>query len=92
MAFEPLNLDRMEALLAAVNMDDELKRALISVLSWINFSTIAEPARRLLSADLAFLKYLGLGIHAVHRREPGPVLRQLLEATYPMVQARAAAV
>lgn len=60
MAFESLNPDRMEALLAAVKMDDELKRALISALGWINFNTIAEPARRLLSADLAFLKYLGL--------------------------------
>ena len=89
LAFEPLIAERMDSLLAAVETDDHLKRALISALGWIAFDIIAHPVKRLLSADLAFLRYIGLAAHAVHRRDPGPVLTALLTDQDPLVRTRA---
>ncbi len=89
LAFEALVPQRMDALLAAVEMDDALKRGLVSALGWIGFDTIAGPAQRLLAADLAFLKYIGLAAHAVHRRDPGVALAQLVADQDPLVRARA---
>lgn len=89
LAFESRIPERMDLLLASVETDDELKRALISAIGWIDFDIIAEPIQRLISADLPFLKYIGLAAHAVHRRDPGSILVQLLEDEDPIVRARA---
>lgn len=89
LAFESLIPERMDTMLGAVESDDELKRALVSAFGWIEFNHISGPMQRLLSADLAFLRYLGLGAHAIHRRDPGVVLVQLMESPDPLVRGRA---
>lgn len=89
LAFEGLVPECMDAVLAAVEEANDLQRALISAFGWIDFEAIAVPARRLLDADLAFLKYIGLAAHAVHRRDPGAALAQLMEASDGRVRARA---
>ncbi|MBI5895000.1 MAG: TIGR02270 family protein [Desulfobacterales bacterium] len=89
LAFAGLVPERMDALLAAVEEDRGRQRALASVFGWIDFETIAAAARRLLNADLDFLKYIGLAAHAVNRRDPGALLAPLMEAPDGRVRARA---
>lgn len=74
-AFESKNPDRMDALLAVVEQEKALQRALASALGWIEFERIAEPAQKLMAAELPFLRFIGLSAHAIHRRDPGPSCR-----------------
>ncbi len=89
MAFESLDPDRMDSMLAAVEMETDLQRALVSALGWIDFDRIAEPARRLMEADLPFLRLIGLGAFGVHRQPPGPLLARLVQDPDETVRARA---
>ena len=89
LAFESKIPDRMDALLAAVEKERELQRALVSALGWIDFDRIAEPARKLLDAELPFLRLIGLSTYAVHRQDPGPMLAKLISDEDPAVRARA---
>lgn len=89
LAFETLIPERMDGLLATVEPDPELQRALASAMGWIGFETIGAPAQRLISADLDFLKRIGLSAFALHRRDPGALLPDLVEAPAPAVRARA---
>jgi uncharacterized protein (TIGR02270 family) len=43
-AFESKNNNRMDEMLAAVELDEELTRALVSALGWLDFNIIAIPA------------------------------------------------
>jgi uncharacterized protein (TIGR02270 family) len=89
LAFESGIPKRMDAMLAAVENDRELQRALVSALGWIDFDRIREPARELMGAQLSFLKLIGLSAYAVHRRDPGAVLATLVNDPDPHVRARA---
>ncbi len=79
----------MDALLAAVEKERELQRALVSALGWIDFDRVAEPARKLLDAELPFLRLIGLSTYAVHRQDPGPTLAKLISDEDPAVRVRA---
>jgi uncharacterized protein (TIGR02270 family) len=89
LAFESKMPDRMDALLAAVENEIELQRALVSALGWIDFDRVADPARKLLGAELPFLRLIGLSTYAVHRQDPGPGLANLVNDTDTQVSARA---
>lgn len=88
-AFESLDPERMDTLLAAVELDPDLQRALISALGWIDFARIDDPAHKLLDADLPFLRFIGLSALAIHRRDPGYALARLIKDSDPAVCARA---
>ncbi|MFZ1987194.1 MAG: TIGR02270 family protein [Desulfatitalea sp.] len=89
LAFEKMIPARMDTVLAAVEPDAGLQRALVSALGWIDFEVVADAVRRLSDADLSFLKCIGLAAHAVHRRDPGTVLARLIEDPDALVRARA---
>jgi uncharacterized protein (TIGR02270 family) len=88
-AYESKKPDRMDTMLAAVESEIELQRALVSALGWIDFDRVAEPARKLLGAELPFLRLIGLSTYAVHRQDPGPMLAKLISDEDPAVRARA---
>lgn len=89
LAFESQIPDRMNAALAAVVDSGELQRALCSALGWLEFEKIADPARKLLGADLAFLRHIGLSAHAVQRQDPGLQLGTLITDDDPRLRSRA---
>lgn len=89
LAFESMDPGRMDAMLAAVELDDSLLRALVSAMGWIDFVKVADPAFRLINAEMGFLKHLGLSIFAVHRQDPGTLLFECLLVDDPAVRARA---
>ncbi len=89
LAFESLNPDRMDAMLAAVELDDELFRALVSAMGWMEYTDVTDPAYRLINAELGFLRHLGVSIFAIHRQDPGPPLFDCLNVDDPAVRARA---
>jgi uncharacterized protein (TIGR02270 family) len=89
LAFGSGDAERMDGVLAAVETDPGLQGALISALGWIDFKNAGGPVRRLMSAKLPFLRYLGLAAHAVHRQDPGEALNDLLGDPEAAVRARA---
>ncbi len=89
LAFESKIPERMDALLAAVEKEVELQRALISALGWVDFDQVVEPARKLLGAQMPFLRLIGLATYAVHRQDPGTMLAKLISDEDPSVRARA---
>jgi uncharacterized protein (TIGR02270 family) len=88
LAFESLNPERMDAMLAAVELDNDLFRSLVSALGWIDFRDVNDPAYRLINAELDFLRHLGLSAFAVQRRDPGPPLFDCLQVGDPALRAR----
>ncbi len=89
LAFEYKIPDRMDALLASVEKERGLQRALVSALGWIDFDRVSEPARKLLGAELPFLRLIGLSAYAVHRQDPVPILAKLISDEDSIVRARA---
>ena len=89
LSFESKIPDRRDTLLAAVESEIELQRALVSALGWIDFDRVAEPARQLLGAELPFLRLIGLSAYAVHRQDPGPTLAKLISDEDLAVRVRA---
>lgn len=89
LAFESQVPKYMDALLATVEGDVELQRALCSALGWIEFHQVDGSANKLLSADLAFLKRIALSVYAIHRQDIGPALATYISDTDPWVRSRA---
>jgi uncharacterized protein (TIGR02270 family) len=89
LAFESQVPKRMDAVLAAVEGEAELRRALCSALGWIEFHQVAAPVHQLLGADLAFLKQIAVSVHALHRQDLGPALATCITAIDPLVRSRA---
>lgn len=88
LAFESRVPKRMDALLAAVEGDVELQRALCSALGWIEFHQVSGPVNQLLETDLAFLKRIALSVHAIHRQDIGPALATYISDADPRVRSR----
>ncbi|MCP4748885.1 MAG: TIGR02270 family protein [Desulfobacteraceae bacterium] len=89
LAFESKDPERMDAMLAAVEMDDELLGALICALGWLPFDQVCDPVSKLMTADLSFLKRIGLAAHAIHRQHPGNHLAEFINDPDPALRARA---
>ena len=89
LAFESQVPERMETLLDAVEEDVELQRALCSALGWIEFHQSAAPAKKILDADPAFLKRIGLSIYAIHRQDVGSTLATYILDPDPLIRSRA---
>lgn len=89
MAFESKRPERMDATLAVVEKERGLQRALVSASGWIDFDRVVESARKLLDAELPFLRLIGLSTYAVHRQDPGPMLAKLISDVDPAVRVRA---
>lgn len=89
LSFESQVPERMDTVLAAVVQNADLQRALCSALGWIEFRKIADPARKLLGADLVFLRRTGLSAHAVQRQDPGLQLGTLITDDDPRLRSRA---
>jgi uncharacterized protein (TIGR02270 family) len=67
----------------------ELSRGLVSALGWIPYESIANILKRFLKADFPFLRRVGVAGMAVHRQDPGPLLREFLDSDDALLRARA---
>ena len=88
-AFETQNPKRMDTVLNIVDGNEELQRAWISALGWIDFKTISKPVQKLVNANVPNLKYVGLAAQAVHRRNPEVLLAQYAHSDNTAIRARA---
>ena len=89
LAFESAIPNRMNAILNAVDGNEELQRAWISALGWIDFQKVVKPVQKLINAKSPTLKYIGLTAHAIHRKDPGTLLAQYVHEENSIVRARA---
>ncbi|WP_462268518.1 TIGR02270 family protein [Desulfobacter sp.] len=89
LAFESRIPKRMDSMLAAVEGDVALQRALCSALGWINFRQVATSVNKILEADLAFLKCIGLSVYAIHRQDIGAGLGIYISHANHKVRSRA---
>ena len=89
LAFESRIPKRMDSMLAAVEGDVALQRALCSALGWINFRQVATSVNKILEADLAFLKCIGLSVYAIHRQDIGAGLGTYISHANHKVRSRA---
>lgn len=89
LAFETGADDWIQSVLEVAEADLELSRALISSLGWTPFRLVETHLHRLLSSDVGAHRRIGIGAYAVHRRDPGPALIDILQDDEAMVRARA---
>jgi uncharacterized protein (TIGR02270 family) len=89
LAFEGGQDRRMQKVLDIVTADAALPRALISSLGWISFETIETLIETFLTSEIPEYRLVGIGGYAVHRRDPGPALLNLLHDPVDIVRARA---
>jgi uncharacterized protein (TIGR02270 family) len=74
LAFESRNPERIEKVLAAGCTDPELSRGLISALGWLPPEATGDCLSDLLGSDEPAIRRVGIGGHAVQRRDPGAAL------------------
>jgi len=89
LAFERGEGKGIDRVVSAAGATPENFRALVSALGWIDYSRIEGLLGRLLAANSAAYRRIGIAACAVHRRDPGQVLEQAIEASYPPQAARA---
>lgn len=73
---------------AASNTTEEA-RGFISALGWLSYERAKPYIERLLDAESAVLRYLGLAGSALHRQDPGPALARGLSASNDRLRTRA---
>lgn len=89
LAFESQDQTRMDDLFKTAEPKADLWPAVISALGWINFDRIAPLVQKMLSSETLFLRYIGLGGCAVHRKPALVDLRQFLSDENSLMRARA---
>lgn len=89
LAFESGDEERIQKVLEVVETEKELSRALISSLGWISYQLIERRLDRLLTSDVDMHRRVGIGGYAVHRKDPGPGLINVVHDGEPMARARA---
>ncbi len=81
--------ERIQAVLDVVQQKPELSAGLISALGWIPFDQVASQSQQLLRAESPVERTVGLAAYAVHRQDPGTVLKHALSSTDLVLKARA---
>ena len=89
LAFESQDQTRMDDLFKTVESKSDLWPAVISALGWINFGRIESLIQKMLSSETLFLRYIGLGGCAVHRKPALVDFKQFLSDDTPLIRARA---
>jgi len=69
--------------------DEETLPALISALGWLDHATVAPILNMLMTAQLPIYRQVGLAASAIHRKDPGSLLKTLIDDPDAPVRARA---
>lgn len=90
LAFETLNVERMERVVEIGIADHELSRGLVSAFGWLSLQQAQTLIDSLLAHELAAARAIGIAASAIHRKDPGGALRKALQDDDPALVARAA--
>jgi uncharacterized protein (TIGR02270 family) len=90
LAFESLHADRMQLVVDAGIATPECSRGLVSALGWLSSDQASPLIDRMLSAELAAVRTVGIAASAAHRRDPGLSLKMALLDDDLLLRTRAA--
>jgi uncharacterized protein (TIGR02270 family) len=79
LAFESADPRRAEEAMAAASEDEPLARGVISALGWVPPEAARPHIQNLLNSEDPVRRRVGIGGAAVHREDPGPLLRRVLD-------------
>ncbi len=89
LAFESLDEDRMQLVAEAGIAAPDLSRGLVSALGWLSWDQAGPLIERMLSAELAAVRRVGVAASAAHRRDLGNPLEKALSDDDPALRGRA---
>ncbi len=89
LAYESGDRERIEQVLKVGTAEPGLKAASVSALGWLPAERAENYARGLVAAESAALRHIAMAAFAIHRRNPGDVLRAALRDQDPGLKARA---
>jgi uncharacterized protein (TIGR02270 family) len=89
LAFGAGDRTRMREALTVGAVSAELRRGLVSALGWLDYQAIAPWIMKLLPAQAAVHRAVGVAALAVHRADPGGAFDRMLSDPDPIVRARA---
>lgn len=78
LAFDGGDARRAALVLDAASASPALERAAVSALGWLPYERARPAIERLLAAEAAVARRIGLGASAAHRQDPGDALDQAL--------------
>ena len=79
-AFESGNEERIQAVLAVAIENPEVIPGLISSLGWMEWATAEPHIRNLQASDSPLLRRIGLAASAIHRKDPGQALVDVIQS------------
>jgi uncharacterized protein (TIGR02270 family) len=80
---------RIDPVVKAATASPMNARALASAFGWLPPSLAIEQTKTWLVSNASTLRRIAIAVAAIHRRDPGPPLQQLLDDNEPDVRARA---
>ncbi len=89
LALESANKERIAEVVKIGTAEAALARGLISAMGWLSFAQIENHAKRFISADSPRSRHVGIAVFAVHREDPGELLRNALRSEDSLLKARA---
>ena len=89
LAFEKGNDDWIQTVLKAGSESQELSRGIISALGWLPYEQALVHIRKLLDSESADLRRIGIAASAVHRKDPGKALIDVLSDKDILLRVRA---
>jgi uncharacterized protein (TIGR02270 family) len=81
--------DRIRVVLEAGAEAPELSREIVSALGWLSFAQVEKHIDCFMRANSPALRRIGITAAAIHRKDPGRLLGEVLTADDPLLQARA---
>jgi uncharacterized protein (TIGR02270 family) len=89
LAFESGLEERIDLVLEAATESEEQARGLVGALAWLPFKIAKTHIDRLLSTESSALQRMGLAAAALHRQDPGGLLREAIGHSDAQLRARA---
>jgi len=89
LAFESGDEGRIHTVVDAGTKSPELSRGLISALGWLPYQHAEGYIKKLLSSDSPLVRRVGIAACAIHRKDPGRSLIDVISDNDPLLKARA---
>jgi uncharacterized protein (TIGR02270 family) len=89
LAFGAGHRERMREALSAGSVSSKLRPGLIAALGWLDYTQVSGWLERLLESKSSIYRAIAIAACAVHREDPGAVLRAAVDDADPILRARA---
>lgn len=89
LAFECGDEERIQMMKDAVRAEPEFSKGMISALGWFSYAQAERPIQTFLNDESALMRRIGIAACAIHRQNPGPVLKEALVDRDIFLSARA---